>query len=279
MTDSTFSRRALLGAAAGVGLTVVGTGVSARLALGQGGNGFASSFDTNQDGTGEMVIQRARRTVGQRQGPLVNATTFGDETPDYAASLVNVNSRNLSLDDLASSEDGFVYDYYEGRDSTNPGPDEAWVVLNSGERGQQGRHILFRKLEDSRNGAEGEGRGNSSDNGGGPGESEGNAGRTWRTRNVGEEIAGADVSAEGLSFENWREFSIDDHSVSDVGTNDLVEEFGGDAKVKWVGIGRGSPGWKSFVADTYYDEVVVVGEHVTLPVTDEQRGGPSRGRS
>jgi hypothetical protein len=275
-------------------MAMVGIGVSSRVALGRGRYGFASSFDTNQDGSGEMVIQLTPGAVGGREGPLVNATTFGDETPDYAASLVNVSSRDLSLDALTDPEEGFLYDYYEGRASTDPGPDEAWVVVDPSESGGQGRRVLFRKLEDSRGGPQGEsdddegrddeGRGNGDDEGRGNGDDEGRdddeeEGGEWRTRNVGDEIAGGEYSAEGLSLEGWREFDIDDQSIADVSTNDLTEEFEDGATVEWVGIGRGSPGWKSFVADTYYDDVVVAGEEVLLPVTDQRRGGPERGQS
>jgi hypothetical protein len=92
------------------------------------------------------------------------------------------------------------------------------------------------------------------------------------TRDVAPELEG--TLRSGGSGEPWKEFRVDGRSIETVG-DDVVAAFGRDATVKWAGVGRGSPGWKSFVADTYYDEFTAAGHEPTLPIT----GGRNQGQN
>lgn len=257
MIDPNPTRRTVLGGVAGLAALAVGAGAAPDIALGGGPDGLARSFDTNDDGDAEMVIRRVSDPPGGRTGSVINATTDGADTPDYAASLARLASEQLTLDELVA--DGFAYDYYEGSASTSPGPDEVWLVIHSTEDGEQGRHILFRKETDS--GTDSGGNGTTTQE------------PTWSTRDVAAELVG-DFSA-GESGEPWKEFHIDGRSIEPVAESDgnIVATYGADASVKWAGIGRGSPGWESFVANTYYDAFTVAGEERSLPVTDGKGGG------
>lgn len=239
MTRWNPTRRSVLTGIGGLAaLGVLGGGAS--VAIDAAPNGLARSFDTNDDGDAEMVLRRESSPPGGRSGSVLNITSQGVDTPDYAVSLARFTSEKLTLGDLV--DEGLSYDYYEGADSTDPGPDEVWVVIHESARGRGNggqRHALFRKEEDDR-GAE-----------------------QWRTRDVTPELEG-DFRTGG-SGEPWKEFHVNGRSIETVG-DDVVDIFGRDATVKWAGVGRGSPGWKSFVADTYYDRFTAAGNTPTLPV-------------
>lgn len=182
----------------------------------------ARVFDSNQDGEREVRIERLDAGDG------IRITSGGRSTPDYAASLVNLTRRNLTLSQLQSRT---RYEYREGQPNNSAVPDEFWIVLQS--RSPPGRHAVLRTVvDDSRTG--------------------------WETRNVATEIQN-----DGTG-QPWKRFSPRTRTLSPIG-HDLVERFGADARVQAVGIGRGTPIPGASKIDTLYRSLVVAGESYELP--------------
>lgn len=242
-TSVDHGRRTVLRAAAGLGAVAAGAPVVAELGLAGGPNGRARAFDTDDDGETDVSLVEAPDPAGGGR-PVRHATSRGVETSDYVASLARVADDQVTLGDMSSDT---TYDYYRGRETPSPGPDEVWIVLTSKADGSEGLHALFRTLNDHD----------------GVGE--------WRTRDVASEVTGTSDTTDP-----WKEFHVDDRSIDTVG-EDLTSMYGEDAKVKWAGVGRGSPGWESAVLDTYYRSFTVAGDTHPLPTTDDPGKGNGGG--
>lgn len=197
-------------------------------------------------------------------------------TYDYGISLANVESQRLTVDELASSDGGFSYDWRVTNDDIvgvsndhqqrGVGPDEAWLVLqepvdDEDERQSDSkRHesgLRARGLEDVprfifRTMYEDAGTGQ------------------WNTRTVSDEL--------DESNGQWREADVGGQRFSDLSQSPLDKY--GDYVVRAVGIGRGDPFWGPSVLDTFYSNLEVGGQTYPLPVTaDASQRRPGRGNN
>lgn len=191
---------------------------------------------------------------------------------DYGVSVVDLQDRGLTVDDLAAyegeddeSDGGFAYDWWStdedvvgvdtDHEQSGVGPDEAWLVLEDpdaetagdGRDSGLGRLVSGQLTPVFRTMYADEGTGE------------------WHTRTVSDEL-------EENESPSWRELSVDDRAFVDL-DDGLVDTYG-DARVVGVGVGRGDPFWGPSVLDTYYRNLRVAGEAYAFPVAD---GGPGRG--
>lgn len=215
--------------------------------------GVAREFDTNKDGNKEVEVTRG--SAGGRSDVL-QITSNGTETGDYAASIANVRSRQLTLGDLADSDT--TYDYKAGEDVTNAVPDEVWVVLKPDNKGNNGN-------------GKGNGNGNGDRN-----SSQGNGlryvcrtevddGDSWSTREVDGEITGDFSGAPNPgSGHPWKEFIRSERELRHL-QEDLTEAFSEDATVHGIGVGCGTTTTEDSEINTYFDDFVVAGEETELP--------------
>lgn len=198
------------------------------------GHGIARGIDTNRDGDTDVEINRVTRNGTK----AIQITSNGIETPDYGVSLVNVQPRDLTLGELASSDTS--YEYAAGEQNDSAVPDEVWLVLKSRQSGHTGRHYVCRTEVDA------------SPSG-------------WTARPVDQEITGdfSGAPSPGSGHE-WKEFHVNDRSLTKIG-DDLTAIYGIDATVQGIGVGRGTPTTEPSTLNTYYANLVVAGEGMTLP--------------
>lgn len=246
--DRPTTRRSVVRAAAS--LSVLGLGVTGVRGFANRRNGetLSGAVDTNFDRQKELQLGRDRDPSQEtpRRGQVLHATSDGAETEDYAISLAVTDEEELALSDLTSADDGFVYDWFEGEAETGHAPDEAWIVLRTESMNEGEFRAVFRtEFSESRSGE-------------------------WETRSVGPEIEGS--FPEDGSGQLWKAYQFDE-LASERLTDDLIEQFGGDASVLAAGIGRGTPQTEPTVADTYYDSLVLAGEERTLEPTEKPGGG------
>jgi hypothetical protein len=178
---------------------------------------------------------------------VVEVSSAGEPTADYAISLVNLMAEPLRLGDLV--DQGFGYDFLAGEANESACPDEVWILLrgDGGGMGPRGFHPVFRT------------------------EDLGEVGH-WGHRDVSREIRGS-VLEDGTNQE-WKQFDLRSHGVDRIG-QDLLARFGPDAPVEAVGIGRGTPSTGPAAVECYYDNLVVAGTEYRLPVP---RGPTGNGR-
>lgn len=246
--DQFRTRRTVLRAAVAVPLIGLGVNEARGFVDRHDGETLAGAVDSSFDGRKDLQIRRAGDPSGEtpRRGRVLHATSDGIATKDYALTLAVTDEEELTLADLTSADEGFVYDWFEGTDETGHSPDEAWIVVRTADMAEGEVRALFRtEFFESRSGE-------------------------WETRRVGPEIEGT-VPEDG-SGQLWKEYQFEELTSVRV-TDDLVDEFGADATVLAAGIGRGTPQTEPTVADTYYDELIIDGVERSLEATEERGGG------
>lgn len=246
--DRLASRRNVVRAAAVLPLLGLGVDEARGFVRSDDQKTIAGAVDANFDQTKELQIVRDPDPSDEtpQRGQVLHATSDGTATGDYALSLAATDDEELALSDVADSEEGFAYDWFEGEAETGMAPDEAWLVLRTAEMSEREFRAVFRtEFSASRSGE-------------------------WETRSVGPEVDGT-FPEEG-SGQRWKEYRFDAMSSVRV-TENLLETFGGDATVLAAGIGRGTPQTEPTVADTYYDNIVLDGEKRTLEATVDRSGG------
>ncbi|TYL38197.1 hypothetical protein CV102_13440 [Natronococcus pandeyae] len=205
---------------------------------------LSRSFDIDGDGTEHVQFTATEDPDpdGER-GTVLQATSQGQPTKDYAVSLQNITSAKLTLDDLVS--EGLSYEYYVGEDNTSMAPNELCLVLTG--RGS-GMDLVFRTKDDDRNGG-------------------------WYTRDVTPELTG-DSDLPG-SDQPWKRLHVTRKNVAAMdGSNvehldeNLLERFDGETRVRAAGLGHGTPTMEPSVIETYYDEFTVAGTEYELSTTD-----------
>lgn len=236
MIDS-ISRRAVLRAGASMvaagGLAVTSGDLAVR-AMAPAGQ--ARTFDIDENGEENQQFVVTDDPAGG-PGEVLHATTDGVATTDYAVTMANLSRDDLTLAGLDAR--GLEYDYYVGSSETGMSPDEVVIVVHTDD---EGRKLVFRTEDGTRV----------------------RGGETWRTRDVTPELTGTS-SLPGID-QHWKAFHPDGRQVERIGRN-LVARFGGDATVKGVGVGKGTPTTGEAVSDTYYDRFTVAGTEYDLPTT------------
>lgn len=246
--DGLTTRRNVVRAAAAVPLLGLGVTEVRGFVDRHDGETISGAVDANFDRRRDLTIRRERDPSEEtpRRGQVLNATSDGTETEDYAIALAVTDEEDVTLADVTSSDGGFEYDWFEGDGETGHSPDEAWIVLRTSDMDEGEFRALFRtEFFESRSGE-------------------------WETRTVGPEIEG--TFPEDGSGQLWKEYQFDEMRSVRV-TDDLIDEFGADASVLAAGIGRGTPQTEPTVADTYYDTLVLDGEERSLEATEERGGG------
>lgn len=224
------------------------------------GKGVSKAIDTSRDGNTDVEIRRA--DAGGRTD-VVQVTSSGTMTADYAISLANIQPRNLTLGDLT---DDATYQYREGDENTSAVPDEVWLVIKG--NGSNGR------------GSNGSGSNGKGSNGRGPnGKGAKSGGRQyvcrtetdadasgWNTRAVHREIEGDfDGAPNPGSGQQWKQFDKSTRELTRIG-DDLIASYGADADVQAIGIGRGTTTTGESKLNTYYDDLRVAGESLEFPL-------------
>lgn len=239
---SPVGRRAVLAGALGLALP-------AGVAAGRPGHpvpfGTARRVDVDRDGAADVALVGTDDPAGGGREGVVQATSDGRTTPDYA--FAAVEGRSTTLGDPGE----FRYDYYVGADNRaaapdglSAAPDEVWLLLESDGAGDR---IVFRTLADPR-----------------PREQ-------WRRRDLAREVRG-ELGVDPESA--WKVVDLDAMSFERVGT-DLVSAYGPATAVAGVAIGRGDPlVGPEAVVDTYYHGLVVGGESVEIPTTGSRPSKP-----
>ncbi|WP_257299627.1 SipW-dependent-type signal peptide-containing protein [Haloarchaeobius sp. FL176] len=116
-------------------------------------------FDVNQDGSWDVDFELADDPAGNNR-KVAKATSGGQQTEDYASSVVSVCETIGDIDSL-------TYQYYEGDENTNANPDEVVLLIQEADGTQ---HVVFRTAGSANNSNPTE--------------------DTWQTRDVGAELSG-----------------------------------------------------------------------------------------
>lgn len=185
----------------------------------------ATVIDISEKGTSDIELARVDDPASGRRTDVVQASSGGTATNDYAISMRNIPDINLS--DIGSGD--ITFDYYGGAYNTESAPDEVWVVVDD----PNGDKRLFYHAG----------------NDGAP------DAQTWKTRDVGAEISG-DGSALNAGF-NWFEAAPGDMTASAPDNGGLAKDVSG--KVEAVGFGRGTTSGGDTI-EVYYDNLVVNGQ-------------------
>jgi len=225
--------------------------------------------DINENGRFETVMHLDGNPVGQLcegedgtneksdRERVVRVTSNGEETVDYASSIVDLTERDLTLGDVTGSDARLQYDYFEGPNNRNAAPDEVFVITDYDPESDGNADSADGEVVTVAHLTGNDGRDPdpadvdcSEDN------------KQWRTRDVANEIA----SAEG-----WRDRTVTREMIetgemllpeaialrdSDPENESLVARYGEDVQLLAVGFGKG---WttRGTVVDVYYDELVV----------------------
>ncbi|WP_306059831.1 hypothetical protein [Natronococcus wangiae] len=202
---------------------------------------LSRSVDIDGDGIDHVQFAAADDPAGER-GTVLQASSQGAATRDYAISLRNLAFADLTLADLV--DDGLAYDYYVGADNTSMAPNEVCLVLTGPENGLD---LVFRTKDDEREG-------------------------DWYTRDVATELIG-DSELPG-SEQPWKRIHLTrenatamDRSNVELLEENLLERFGADTSVRAAGLGHGMPTMEPETIDTYYDAFAVAGTEYELPTT------------
>ncbi len=196
----------------------------------------------------------------------------GDDEEDNGDEADGTESDDEADEDTEQVDSGFVYDWLvtdedvtgvgTDHEMESVGPDEAWLLLQTGETEEtetatdtptddpndgtetgtpepepsvvDGFTLVFRTMYADRE----------------PG--------AWHTRTVTDEF-------RGIDDQPWKRFSQETYEFVPVGF-DLLEAYG-DATVHAVGVGRGDPFYGPSKLDTYYRDLFLNGERYDLPVT------------
>ena len=213
---------------------------------------------------------------------VVHVTSDGEETSDYAASIVNVSEQELTVGDV---DDGIElsYDYFQGPENAKAAPDEVFVIVEASEAevesaagddqddatadgtetqaqtdgtGQDHVTIAFQTMND---GVEPSETLSCDDEGWG-----------WQTRDVAAEMGG--------QGRGWRDTTVPVDRIESgemllpigIALRDaepfesLLDEYGADRRLLAVGFGKGRT-MQETVVDVYYDDLVVGDETYEFP--------------
>jgi hypothetical protein len=124
--------RGTIGAAVGAVSVSALTGSAAARGAGNGGpeefvQPGANLFDINEDGTTNLILQSAADPATSR-GSVTHATSNGNQTVDYATSVIAVGQLSFS-EFTAPQNHTLTYEYYEGPNNRGAAPDEVWVYV------------------------------------------------------------------------------------------------------------------------------------------------------
>ena len=285
------SRGVFLGGAAFSGLSAATTArTDQQRKSSSDGTSLAVDIGENQQFQGLSTAIRVESVAdpggdGQDDEEVLHITSLPDDGNesgdsdsgavfDYGVSVVDLQDRELTVEDLATyegddgSDGGFVYDWWvtdedvvgvdTDHEQSGVGPDEAWLVLENpdtkksgnGRGSGLGRLMSGQVLPVFRTMYADEGTG------------------AWHTRTVSDEFE----ESEGPV---WRALSVDDRAFVDLDSS-LVEAYG-DSRVVGVGVGRGDPFWGPSVLDTYYRNLQVAGETYAFPVPSSRSGLDTQG--
>ncbi|MFC4438492.1 MULTISPECIES: hypothetical protein [Natrialbaceae] len=240
--SSQITRRSLLrsSAVAALGSAAVGNGTD--LFEKPVSSALSRSYDIDDDGTDHVQFAAADDPAGER-GSVLQATSQGTATRDYAISLQNLAFADLTLADLVS--DGLRYDYYATEANTSMAPNEICLVLTGRESGLD---FVFRTKDDEREGE-------------------------WYTRDVTTELTG-DSDCPG-SDQPWKRIHLTRKNATAMdGSNvehleeDLLADFDANTSVRAAGLGHGTPTMDPSTIDTYYDAFTVAGREYELSTTN-----------
>jgi len=218
---------------------------------------FETAMHLDGDPIGKLCESEDGANEASDRERVVHVTSNGEETVDYAASLVDLTHQDLTLGDVTSSDASLQYDYFEGPDNRNAAPDEVFVITDydqqsDGNADSADGEVVTVAYLTANDGREPD-----------PVDvdcAEDN--KQWRTRDIADEVA---------SPAGWRDRTVTRKMVetgemllpetialreSDPAEESLVERYGEDVKLLAVGFGRG---WttRGTVVDVYYDELVV----------------------
>lgn len=240
--SSQITRRSLLrsSAVAALGSAAVGNGTD--LFEKPVSSALSRSYDIDDDGTDHVQFAAADDPAGER-GSVLQATSQGTATRDYAISLQNLAFADLTLADLVS--DGLSYDYYATEANTSMAPNEICLVLTGRENGLD---FVFRTKDDEREGE-------------------------WYTRDVTTELTGeSDLPG---SDQPWKRIHLTRKNATAMdGSNvehleeDLLADFDANTSVRAAGLGHGTPTMDPSTIDTYYDAFTVAGREYELSTTN-----------
>ncbi|WP_306055585.1 twin-arginine translocation signal domain-containing protein [Natronococcus wangiae] len=203
---------------------------------------LSRTFDVDGDGTDHVQFVSTADPAGKRDSVL-QATSQGNATKDYAVSLQNLTPAKLTLEDLVT--DGLAYDYYVGADNTSMTPNEVCLVLSG--RGK-GMELVFRTKDDDRTGG-------------------------WYTRDVTPELTGesdlpgSDQPWKRLHITRKNATAMDASNIEFLEEN-LLESFDAETRVRAAGLGHGTPTMEPSTIDTYYDGFTVASTEYELPTTE-----------
>lgn len=240
--SSQITRRSLLrsSAVAALGSAAVGNGTD--LFEKPVSSALSRSYDIDDDVTDHVQFAAADDPAGER-GSVLQATSQGTATRDYAVSFQNLAFTDLTLGDIVS--DGLSYDYYVGEDNTSMAPNEVCLVLTG--RGN-GLDLIFRTKDDDRKG-------------------------DWQTRDVTPELTG-DSDSPG-SDQPWKRLHVTHRNAKAMDGNnvehleeDLLADFDANTSVRAAGLGHGTPTMEPSIIDTYYDAFTVAGRKYELSTTN-----------
>jgi hypothetical protein len=181
-------------------------------------------FDLNGDGEYVATVERASISIRDDAHPRpIHVTSNGQETVDYAASIVEPESR-VRLGDL----DRLTYDYYEGTadggsDAAGSAPGETFLGVEN----DDARHGMYLTYD------------------------AGTDAEQWQTHDV---LARMNGDTEGTS--RWFEYTSREEGYECQTFDDVIERFGPEARLVRVGVGHGNAVAPTSL-DVFYDSLVV----------------------
>lgn len=206
---------------------------------------FACDVDMDMRFTNRMQLD-GDPTGGDRE-KAVHVTSLGEESGDYPCMAVDLQDYDYDLGHL-HTEETLSYDFYGGKKARYAVPDEVFLILKLADKRY---HVVYRKKDVGKTGE-------------------------WETRNVSEELPkdewrAVEVDPKQIDTENERvltttevvESRIEDLRHADTFGN-LLERYGGDAKVVAVAMGAGRLTGRT-ITDHYFDNLRVGKEEFTIP--------------
>ena len=190
-------------------------------------------FDLNDDGAYTATVTAAPEEIRDEGHPRpIHVTSNGNSTVDYAAAIAAPETET-TLGGLTE----LTYDYYAGPDDTAIAPDQTFVVVEN----DDGRHGMYLTYD-----------------AGGP------SGQ-WATFDVLARMRG---DTEGTS--GWFEYTAVEAGYDGQTFDNVVERFGGEARLVRVGVGHGDA-VNPAVLDVFYDNLVVNGSTSRFPTSVAKR--------
>lgn len=289
-----------LGVATGATLLPAGTAVGAQQDDDDGGDdddAFRAPAsrpalgDLNDDGTfqnvmhfdGDPAVEFCESVEESDRERVVHVTSNGEETSDYAASIVNVSEQELTVGDVVGDGVELTYDYFQGPENANAAPDEVFAIVEATEaevESAAGDDQNNETANGTGSQAQTDGTGQeyvtiafqTTNDGIDPSENLSceDEGWGWQTRDVAAEMGG--------QGSGWRDTTVPVDRIESgelllpigIALRDaepfgsLQDEYGADRRLLAVGFGKGRT-MQETVVDVYYDDLVVGEETYEFP--------------